>query len=372
VPGQADRYSVVSGTSSTPSPVPGLTVRYSVRTAVEGSAWASEVSVSYPVQREPSPPAAPEPSPSITPNLQPGLNSGSDAMGELQAASLLGAKLVRIEWPIGSTTAEMEPVIAAYAAKGIRVLPLAGFYQTVPTVAQARNLANWAKTFGPGGAFWAGRPDGQLAVSSIEFGNETQSFSQYGDRPGEPSYMTRAETYATRLREAAEAIRAAGSSVGLLAQEENWSGDWIRAMYKAVPNLTHYVAGWTIHPYGGEQYNRERLEALIAQTAEHGAAGIPIDVTEWGLSTDNGHCLASNEGWNRCMPYEEAAQIARRTVAWIGKLLGSRLRDFILYKGRDQKPSGATTNIEDYYGALQHDLQPKGAYTTEVQALLGS
>jgi len=56
VPGQADQYSEVSGMSVTPAPVPGATVKYSVRTAVTGSAWAPEVAITYPSLQPPPPP----------------------------------------------------------------------------------------------------------------------------------------------------------------------------------------------------------------------------------------------------------------------------------------------------------------------------
>jgi hypothetical protein len=242
----------------------------------------------------------------------------------------------------------------------------------MPSPAEAQNLASWAKTYGPGGTFWAGRPDGRLAIRAIEFGNETASGAQYGDNKGEPSYTTLAENYATRLRDAAEAIAATGTSVGLLAQDDDETGDWIKGMYSAVPDLTKYLAGWTIHTYGGEQYNRERLGDLIAQTAEYGASAVPIDITEWGVTTDNGRCLGFNEGLNPCMTYEEAAQTLQSAVAWTTKLLGSRLEDFFIYQVRDQQPTGKTTNWQDYFGALQHELQPKGAYTTQVESLLSS
>ncbi len=304
--------------------------------------------------------------------FQPGLNSGTNMNEDLQGAVILGAKLVRVGWSIDTSSAAMEPVIAGYASKGIRVQPLAEFYGTMPSPAEAQNLASWAKAYGPGGTFWAGRSDGQLAIRAIEFGNETASGAQYADNKGEPSYTTLAENYATRFQDAAEAIAATGTSVGLLAQDDDETGDWIKGMYSAVPDLTKYVAGWTIHTYGGETYNRERLGDLIAQTAEYGASAIPIDITEWGVTTDNGRCLGFNEGLNPCMTYEEAAQTLQSAVAWTTKLLGSRLEDFFIYQVRDQQPTGKTTNWQDYFGALQHELQPKGAYTTQVESLLSS
>ncbi len=56
-PGQADRYTTVNGTSITPPAIPGATVSYSVRTAVEGSAWAPGVTVTYPQSTSPVPSA---------------------------------------------------------------------------------------------------------------------------------------------------------------------------------------------------------------------------------------------------------------------------------------------------------------------------
>ncbi len=49
VPGLADQYSLVNGTSTTPPAVPGKTVQFSVRANVSGSTWASQVSIAYPV-----------------------------------------------------------------------------------------------------------------------------------------------------------------------------------------------------------------------------------------------------------------------------------------------------------------------------------
>jgi len=411
VPGRATRYSVIHGTSISPPPVPGVTVDYSVRTAAKWSTWSawkrityaapsdpsltpspaqatpsalqpaltSEVAPSYPSQpakpqspQSPQTPTTPEQPPAPDSNFQPGLTSGTNMKEDLQGAALLGAKLVRVGWSIATTPQEMEPVIAGYASEGIRVQPLAEFYGRTPSPAEAQSLAGWARAFGPGGTFWTGRSDAQLAIKAIEFGNETDSGEQYGTRAGDPSYTTLAENYATRLREAAQAVAATGTGVGLLAQDDDESGDWMRGMYAAVPDLTSFVTGWTIHPYGGEQYNRERLALLLAQTAEHGAGAIPIDITEWGVSTDNGDCVNFNEGLNPCMSYEEAAQTLNSTVAWIGRLLGQRLGDFFLYQVRDQQPAGKTDNWQDYFGVLQHELQPKGAYTAAAESFLSS
>jgi hypothetical protein len=304
-------------------------------------------------------------------SFQPGLNSGTNLTTDVAGATTLGAKLVRIEFPIETPASQLQNTISGYAAKGIRVAPLAGFYGTIPTAAQAKNLATWARTYGPGGTFWAGRSDGALAIRTIEFGNETSYGYQYGDGAGAASYTARAQTYAVRVKEAAEAISATGVDVGVLAQADDWTGDWVNAMYSAVPNLDDYVAGWTIHPYGTNW--QSRVQDLISQTAAHGApSSIPIDITEWGVATDNGNCLNDNYGMNKCMSYTEAGATVTSTVAAMRLKLGGRLNMFMLYQVRDQATSDTSNEREAYFGALQQNLQPKGAYTTAVQSLLAS
>ena len=54
------------------------------------------------------------------------------------------------------------------------------------------------------------------------------------------------------------------------------------------------------------------------------------------------------------------------------QLLGSRLGLFLLYQVRDQAPSGTSTNREAYFGLLQHELQPKGEYTTAAEEVLAA
>ncbi len=460
IPGREAQYEVVNGTSATPAAVPGASVQYSVRTDVAGSVWATPATVSYaadtpkteapktepprteepktetpraetpkaelPKTEEPKveapkieepktePPKAEEPKaeppkteepkteepkteepkteppkteppkteePKTEPpkaeepaasGFEPGLNAGTNMTLDVNGSVALGAKIVRIAFESNVTAAQMEPVIAGYAAKNIRVLPLFSFYGSMPTPTEARDLANWAKAYGPGGTYWASHPTNKEPIESIEFGNETSYGYQYGgEEATSPVYAARAETYAIRFKEAAEAIGATGIKVGLLAQADNWTGNWVKSMYHAVPSLSSYVAGWTIHPYGvGWQ---TRLQDLISQTAAQGAPStIPIDITEWGLSTDNGRCLSENYGLNRCMTYGEAATTVTNTVAEMRQMLGSRLHMFLLYSVRDQAVTGTSTNRESYFGALQHELQPKGAYTTAIQALLAS
>lgn len=385
VPGEEPQYSEVTGTSVTPAAVPGKTVHYSVRTAVEGSAWSPEVEISYPAAKTEPPPTVEPPPHTETPPpaetgsgpFEMGVVMGSAELYELPFAEELGAHTARVEFDVADPVSELEPVVEAYAKAGIRPLLLANFTGRIPSYAEAENVAKWAVAFGPGGTFWKGRSlPADAAVTDIEFGNETNNPYQFSatlpyEWQNSSEYLERAEEYARRLAAAHEAVVRSGADVGLLGIADQYSGytTWVAAMFKAEPNLGTMVAGWTVHPYGPEWHIA--MDNMIADTAAHGASSsIPIYVTEWGLSSDNGRCLENNMGWNPCMTYSEAATDLASTVSAMRARYGSRLRGFYLFQARDQKATGTSTNREGYFGALQSDQASKGAYTTEVESLL--
>ena len=271
-----------------------------------------------------------------------------------------------------TTPQQMEPIIAEYAAKGIQVLPLASFYGKLPTPAEAQNLGGWAKAFGPGGTFGTHRSGTPRRSSRSSSVTRRATATSTATTPPPATQAARRHTRCASPKLSPRSA-AANPSVGLLAQGDagNANSAWVENMFKAVPNLGGLVAGWTIHPYGPEW--RGRLETLIQQTAAQGAPStIPIDITEWGLSSDEGHCLTENYGWNACMSYQEAGEALTETVSEMRQMLGSRLDMFMLYQVRDQEATGASNQRESYFGALQHELQPKGAYTTAVESLLGA
>jgi|HubBroStandDraft_3_1064219.scaffolds.fasta_scaffold21440_2 hypothetical protein len=305
-----------------------------------------------------------------------GVVAGSALLYELPFIEKLGAHTARTEFEIGTPASQMDSIMEAYARAGVKPLLLASFDGTIPTPEQAKDLGTWAAQFGPGGSFWAGKnlPAGS-AVTSIEFGNETSYSYQYSnDSDSASGYATRAQEYATRFKEAAESIHAANPNVGLLAQGDpgNAPGtSWMDNMFKAVPNLGSLVAGWTVHPYG-PNWQSIMDEVLSSAQADGAPASIPMYVTEWGLATDNGRCLSNNYGFNECMTYQEAATTLQSTVAAMRARYGSRLAGLYVYEAHDLKATGASTEREAYFGALQSNEAPKGAYTTTVQSLLST
>jgi hypothetical protein len=303
-----------------------------------------------------------------------GVVAGSAIAWEMPFIQKIGAHTAREEFEIGTSTSQMSSTVEASARAGVRPLLLASFYGTLPTAAQAQSLGAWAAQFGPGGSFWKGKSlPATSAVTSIEFGNETSYEYQYSDDSAS-GYATRAQTYALRFKEAQAAIHAANPNVGLLAQGDpgNAPGtSWMDNMFKAVPNLGQLVAGWTVHPYG-PNWQPIMDKVLFSAQADGAPSSIPLEVTEWGLSTDNGRCLDDNYGFNRCMTYAEAATTLQSNLSAMRARYGSRLAAFYLFQARDQKATGTTSGREGYFGALQSDEAPKGAYTTTVASLLSA
>jgi hypothetical protein len=386
VPGQPDQYSIITGTSITPPAVAGTTVRYSIRTNVTGSLWAPEVTISYPATTTTTPPATTSletTTPVTTSPTEPVPSSGGFVMGVVAGAELtyerpfiekLGAHTARMEFKINTSASQMASTIEAYAKAGIQPLLLASFYGRLPSPEESRNLASWAAEFGPGGSLWQGKTfPANTAVTHIEFGNETSYTYQFSNN-STTEYASRAQTYAVRVKEAAEAVKASNPGVGILAQADSGglSGNaWVTNMFTAVPNLGALVGGWSVHPYGSAW--QTRLDQLLAGTTTAGASSsIPIYVTEWGLDTDNGRCLEYNYGWNKCMTYEEAASTLSSSVTAMRSRYGSRLAAVYLYQAHDQQPTGTSISLESYFGAVQSNGSPKGAYTTEVKSLLSS
>ncbi len=381
IPGQAAQYSLITGRNwYTPPTVPGQTVSYGARTNVSGSAWGDEVSITYPASRPTTPPpTTPPPTtpPPTTPQpvdgtFQMGIVAGSAHQYELRFLQALGARTARIEFGVGSSAASLASDVDAYARAGIRPLLLATFYGRVPSTAEAQNLATWAKAYGPGGTFWQGKSyPANTAVTDIEFGNETSYSYQFSDF-SLGTYSARAQSYAQRARDAANAIRAANPRVGLLAIGDNAVNQtaWVTNMLKAVPNLDDLVAGWTVHPYGPSWASR--LDSTINSAKSLGARDLPIWITEWGISSDNGRCLSDNYGFDKCITYSGAATALHSALAGLQSRFGSRLGAFFLYQAHDQYASGTRTGREAYFGALQSNGATKGAYTSEVKADLAA
>ena len=319
----------------------------------------------------PAPPAAQTPG---APGFTVGMVSGPAPAWEANLMPSLHPRMVRFEQSIDTPASKLAENVGGMAARGTEVIIMASFYGRIPSTSEAQNLASWAKAYGPGGTYWKDHPGGQNAVRYIEFGNETNQSYQFNCGPGCSGYKARAQQYALRARDAAQAMNAANPNTKLLAIGEDGNcqcSDWVDGMFSAVPDLNKWIGGWTLHPYGPKQRYGPLFSQIMKDTAKHGDTTLPFFATEYGISTDNGRCVSKNYEWPLCLTY---AQAGANLVASVGDMHASypRLRAIMIYNQRDGAKSGSTTSYEGYFGAMQNSGAPKGAYTTAVQSLLAA
>ncbi|MBJ7518066.1 MAG: hypothetical protein JHC84_00100 [Solirubrobacteraceae bacterium] len=291
------------------------------------------------------------------PPFETGVQAGA-LQRDVTISARLGAPVARVEWAVGTPVADLRPIVAAYARRGIRVQPLAGFEGRLPSPREVENLGSWARALGRDGAMWRNL-DPDLAVRAIEFGNET-SFAYQGTQK-------RGGEYARLARAASIEIRGTGVGLYIQADDANQVDGWINQMYDAVPDLHDYAAAWIVHPYGDQW--RRRLDWAIARLAENDSPRIPIAITEYGIANDGGRCLDKNYGWPLCLTSAQAADILTR-VAREMRADYPRITQFILYNNHDLRPPGTNADAENYFGARRRDGSSKGAFTDAAERLM--
>ncbi len=306
VPGQADQYSEVSGTSVTPPAVPGATVRYSVRTAVQGSAWAPEVSISYPSTTTPPPPPPPPPPPNIPPpppveqplETNSGMMVGLDTGGwnaESSVNDFSGAvKFIRSAY----TNYDDDTHMGYLAKDGVKLLPLfgeGGSLSEYDNGGFANEIVTWFKRYGYGGTFWAGRPV-DLGATTCELLNEPRLLSGYSN-----------QLYAeiTKLVYAAlEANFAPSVRPKLLVSND---GGVFQAHVGAVADgvVTHAYGGSSGQD-GGADGDRQEIES------DRAASGLPVYVTEVGWPTAVGQPpTGDSQQWTEAQQAENIVNFIR-------------------------------------------------------------
>ncbi len=210
-----------------------------------------------------------------------GVNAQAEP-ADFRAVGELRARLVRLHIePREAGSRWLLRVARDYARVGARIQPVVTFDGTMLTPAEVKDLVALDRI--PG-------------LQDVELGNETSYGYQYRDGYTDSSYKERARVYAVRVKEAAEALNPHG--IGVLAQaEDGGSGSpvWVQEMFASVPDLSQYVAGWTIHPYPDQRtagatdtYGVPKMRRMVADLAEQGDTTTPIDVTEWGVPSDGG------------------------------------------------------------------------------------
>lgn len=272
----------------------------------------------------------------------PGVNAGDEPL-DIAAVHALGAKVVRTEIGASDIGSIAHDVVEGWSAQGVKICLLVSFDGSMITPAQCKELGPIAEKFAND-------------LIAIEIGNETSYGYQYNDGYTDASYRERARTYATRVREAAEACKPHGVSVTCQASDGgSGSSVWVNEMFASQPELAKYAGSWLGHFYPADGI--AELKRMIADLKPYAGTGtVPIDCTEFG--------------WNNAagVSREQAAKDLEAYVPEYRSVCEGRTRIMTLYQNRDQSQSAPADERE--WGAVNHEAQPKEPYTTACKKFM--
>ncbi len=351
VPGKVEQFTEVSGTSVTPTAVPGVAVSYSVRTAVDGSAWSPEVVIAYPAKSTPPPPPPREPEEAKpeeakheeTPSgsiLNSPMWVGVDVGGwpSTFASDVSGAaSYVRVN---------SQSSVPGYIAAGLHVIDL--LLDENSAGVSGLNATEYAAK-----AVAAVKANPKMAALEVlnEPGNE---WGAMGPNAGSAA---NAAAYDHLLKVVHEALVASFGTdyPPVLASYDGGEGPttWGQEMWAAEPNVGNYINGITLHSYGGTSNrthsalgDRAMIEAAHAQHPD-----IPIYITEVGWPTAVGQPATGDSlQWTEA----EQAQNITNFVNW-AKGTGY-IQDVTIFNYRDY-------GSNDYYGIETAGGAHKLSYT---------
>jgi hypothetical protein len=361
VPGQADQYSQVSGTSTTPAAAPGATASYSVRTDIEGSAWAHEVSISYPATT-PTPPVSPiSPAPPTTPAPPPppapmptgkiiGANDGA-GWGPTPAKTMIAGHITwnRVEIGASSNT------LAASLSDGFHVLAIVGNVNDDTPLSQTEPNS-WGAT----------------VVSELQ-ANPGISIAEAGNEMYLKGNVANPVQYGRMYLAAVNAISAAGIHTPLLFNMlgdyhlGTWSnptgysndesgGGWLHDAVAGVPGLAAAILanGLSTHPYGALGENHNDTNGVNAVPAQEAVAKAvlgsipPIYITEFGYSLNN-----CGESDGAC---SQAEQATKMRAAYAVLLTDSHVAGIWWYQSHDDSTG--------QFGFMNNDNSTRPSFDT--------
>ncbi|HEX3520120.1 MAG TPA: hypothetical protein VHT29_13895 [Solirubrobacteraceae bacterium] len=380
VSGQAEQFSVVGGSSFTPTPVPGKTVYYSVRTAVNGSLWAAEVSITFAEETKTTPPSNPPEESTGTGSTftEPFVKGFSgidiDGWGEPAVAQIgeevrganAGWLRAEVNWKEIQPTptspynwARFDKYVHDAMAQHLQILPI---LTEAPSWTSPTNAAAYAAFTAAAVARYG--PGTTANMQWFEFWNEPYFPQSWSGKAPEP------EAYALDVRAAALAAKAVSPSVKLLVAAD-YSGQaqigglpethWVSDMFNAVPELGSLINGVAVHPYGDDpslpiaypggwedaqnNWAFQRIDSVRAQFLAHGV-NVPFWITEEGWST-----YEMSEAQQAHNYGDLITQVAARP--WIRALFSFDIRE----------NEGHATNNQAEFGLLKYGTwQPKLAY----------
>jgi hypothetical protein len=312
-PGRADQYSVVSGTSTTPPVAPGATVHYSVRTAIDGSAWSPEVEISYPVAA-PVPTSATLPPAPVPAHKIIGTNDAA-GWGSAPAKTILAGHITWNRVEIGSE----DNTLAASTSDGFHSLAIVGNVSD-STPLSAIDPGSWAAT----------------VVSQIQ-ANPGIAIAEAGNEMFYKGNAANPVQYGRMYLAAIDAMQAAGVHTPLLfnmfgdypvgsLSSSTWSrdsagGGWLHDAVAGVPGLASAILanGLSTHPYGALGENSTDSWGVNAVAAQEAVAQKALGATPPFYITEFGYNLGKcGETDGACSQQEQAGKMRSAYAAFLG------------------------------------------------------
>jgi hypothetical protein len=273
----------------------------------------------------------------------------------------------------GPFYAETDRRILALARHGLRCLPVLDYtpawQQTIPgndhsapkePAAFARFAAIVAGRYGRRGQFWREHPElPYLPVRTYELWNEENTAGFWQPRPEPDRY---ADLYLL-ARAAIKAIDPATTvAIGGLGHGAN---AFLKAMYRARPQLTGQIDAVAIHPYAPTTAGVMRtIQHINAVLRSLDARTVPLIITEvgWETAADSPDALALPEA-------DRAATITELVNAIAARRSHDHIIGLLPYTW--WTPRRDPSNGEDWYGLAQDDasLTPTGnAYAEAIRS----
>lgn len=255
----------------------GRTVRVSAR--AEGpvsNPWAPETSIDVPAVK---------------------LFGIDDAHGEQDAsgpdAKRLGITLNRVQFTYGESIESMDAKVDRDARNGLKPLVLLAQYGRISDF-DVPGWRRWATAvvarYGPGGAFWQGRTDGEFAPTVFEVLNEPyiSGFYPTPEPAAYATFFTQVVTAANAANENARFLLAAWpnryrDAAGTFSAN-SWNADL--AASPDGPTALALASGITVHPYGSTISSNGWDSAY---RAHQDFPALPVWITEVGYRVNDVH-----------------------------------------------------------------------------------
>ncbi|HUP33399.1 MAG TPA: Ig-like domain-containing protein [Gaiellaceae bacterium] len=316
--------------------------------------------------------------------------SQADARAVLAEARAGGVEWVREEFPWGSvepqrgtfTWGRTDALMAAASQAHVNVLGILAYsapwassdpsgngdskYPPRDAADYARYAAAVVGRYGPGGSFWASRPDLRpRPLTAVELWNEPFGYWFWKPNPDPARYARLVRAAVAAIRSTAPGVEILVAGDVLQVRTDGQIVDWLRNLRAADPGLNTLVDAYSVHPYPHPRTNGPYADRIDPRWDYRRVSltrridpSLPVWITEVGWSTAS----TSDSVSETTQASHVRGAVTRALVEW-----GSYVERIFVYSF--DRDSGNAVDREGYYGLRRRDGSAKPAWT-ELKTLL--